>query len=334
ALAYRASSALVAALPVFGNALVFDLRPDLRILAFTAGVSLLTGVLYGLAPAMQAIRANVQPALQGTRRFRRAGVAQILVVAQLAASVVVLVGAGLYVRTLQNLRGMDTGMSTNNLLAFKVQPVSAAGYTKRRATEFYGRLLERLPAIPGVRGVTLARQIPLSGEFHRVPVSVPGVPEPTEFEDRVAGMNIVGPRFFETMGIPIRMGRGIDDRDREGGPRVAVINETLARTFFPNQSPIGRRFRTVMGQESSVLEYEVIGVAANTKFHALRRKFGPGFFVVWSQHATQLDSMSFELRTAGEPSAVAAAVRQAVAEIDPAVPVLSLLTLEQQIDDQ
>jgi predicted permease len=335
ALAYRASSALVAALPVFGNALVFDLRPDLRILAFTAGVSLLTGVLYGLAPAMQAIRANIQPALQGARRFRRAGVAQILVVAQLAASVVVLVGAGLYVRTLQNLRGMDTGMSTNNLLAFKVQPVSAAGYTKPRATEFYRRLLERLPAIPGVRGVTLARQIPLSGEFHRVPVSVPGVPEPAEFEDRVAGMNIVGPRFFETMGIPIRMGRGIDERDREGGPRVAVINETLARTFFPNQSPIGRRFRTRMGPDvGGAQEYEVIGVAANTKFHALRRKFGPGFFVVWSQHAALLDSMSFELRTAGEPSAAAAAVRQAVAEIDPAVPVLSLLTLEQQIDDQ
>jgi len=118
-------------------------------------------------------------------------------------------------------------------------------------------------------------------------------------------------------------------------PRVAVINETLARTFFPNQSPIGRRFRTVMGPDSGgAQEYEVIGVAANTKFHALRRKFGPGFFVVWSQHVALLDSMSFELRTVGEPSAVAAAVRQAVAEIDPAVPVLSLLTLEQQIDDQ
>jgi predicted permease len=148
-------------------------------------------------------------------------------------------------------------------------------------------------------------------------------------------MNIVGARFFETMGIPIRMGRGIDDHDREGGPRVSVINETLARTFFPNQSPIGRRFRTVMGPDAGgAQEYEVIGVAANTKFHALRRKFGPGFFVVWSQHAALLDSMSFELRTAGEPSTVAAAVRQAVAEIDHAVPVLSLLTLEQQIDDQ
>ena len=283
ALAYWASGALVAALPTFGNALVFDLQPDIRILAFTAAASLATGLLYGLAPALQAARVDLQPALQSSKRFRRTGVTHILVVAQLAASVVVLAGAGLYVRTLRNLRNIDTGMNTHNLLAFRVEPEASAGYTHARKAAFYRRVFERLQAIPGVRSVAQSQQIPLSGSFHRVPVEVPGLP-PLPLEQRIAGLNLVGPRFFETMGIQIRLGRGIDERDREAGPRVAVINEALASTFFPNQSPIGRRFRTTIGPQAQVFEYEVIGVAVNTKFDLLRRSFGPGFFAALAQH--------------------------------------------------
>jgi predicted permease len=335
ALAYWASGALVAALPSFTDRLVFDLRPDAPILAFTTGISLLTGLLYGLVPALQATRTNLQPSIQGSHRFRRAGIAQILVVSQLAASVVVLAGAGLYVRTLRNLRNLDTGMNTHNVLAFRVEPGSAAGYTNTRAADFYHRLLERLSAIPGVRAVTMAETIPLSGEFHRVPVEVAGVPEPQNFEDRVAGMNLVGPGFFETMRIPIRLGRAIDDTDREGAPRVAVINETLARTFFPNQSPIGRRFRVPSGPPGSVaFDYQVIGVAANTKFHSLRRAFGPGFFAPWTQSTFFPDRMTFELRTAGDPTTIAAAVRQTVNQVDAAIPVMNLLTIDDQVDAQ
>ena len=330
-LAYWASGALVAALPTFGDLLVFDLRPDVRILAFTAAASLLTGLLYGLAPVLQAIRADVQPSLQASKRFRRAGVAQILVVAQLAASVVVLAGAGLYVRTLRNLRNIDTGMNIHNLLAFRVDPIASAGYTTRRAAEFYRRVLDRLPAIPGVRGVTSAEMIPLSGHFHNVPVDVAGS-APLPVMERIAGMNLVGTSYFETMGIPIRLGRAIDERDRQGGTKVTVINESLARKFFPNQSPIGRRFRVTAGPSQATSEYEVVGVVANTKFHALRRELGPGFFAGWEQHVADLHSMSFELRTVGDPGRVATAVRQAASEIDPAVPVLSLLTLEEQVD--
>jgi len=136
------------------------------------------------------------------------------------------------------------------------------------------------------------------------------------------------------MGIGIRLGRAIDERDREGGPRVAVINEALAATFFPNQSPLGRRFRTIVGPQAQMFEYEVIGVAANTKFDLLRRSFGPGFFAAWVQHPSEVDGMSFALRIASDITPAAAAIRQAVAGIDPAIEVQSLLTLDQQIDER
>jgi predicted permease len=333
ALAYWASGALVAALPTFGNALVFDLQPDFRILAFTAAASLATGLLYGLAPALQSTRIDLQPALQSSKRFRRGGITHVLVIAQLAASVVVLAGAGLYVRTLSNLRNIDTGMNTHNLLAFRVEPDASAGYTSARAAALYRRIQERLQMIPGVRSVAQSQQIPLSGTFHRVPVEVPGVP-PLPLEQRIGGLNLVGPRFFETLGIALRLGRAIDERDRENAPRVAVINEAFAAMHFPNQSPIGRRFRTVIGPQAQMFEYEVIGVAVNTKFDLLRRSFGPGFFAASNQHLSEMEGMSFALRIATDKAAIAGAIRQAVAEIDPAIEVQSLLTLDEQIDER
>jgi predicted permease len=136
------------------------------------------------------------------------------------------------------------------------------------------------------------------------------------------------------LGIQIRLGRAIDERDREAGPRVAVINEALAATFFPNQSPLGRRFRTTIGPQAQVFEYEVIGVAVNTKFDLLRRSFGPGFFAASQQHLSEVEGMSFALRIAGDKAPVAAAIRQAVGEIDPAIEVQSLLTLDEQIDER
>jgi predicted permease len=247
ALAYWASGALVAALPTFGNPLVFDLRPDFRILAFTAAASLATGLLYGLAPALQSARVDLHPALQFSKRFRRTGVTHVLVVAQLAASVVVLAGAGLYVRTLRNLRNIDTGMNTHNLLAFRVEPNASAGYTGARAAALYRRIHERLVAIPGVRSVAQSQQIPLSGSFHRVPVGVPGVP-PLPLEQRIAGLNLVGPRFFETLGIAIRLGRAIDERDREGAPRVASHQRSVGRDVLPEsitpRAPLSHLDRT------------------------------------------------------------------------------------------
>jgi predicted permease len=133
------------------------------------------------------------------------------------------------------------------------------------------------------------------------------------------------------MQIPLKLGRGIEDRDRRGGTKVAVINERLAQIHFPNQSPIGRRFRVDAGPLAA--DYEVIGVVANTKFHALRRDFGPGFYAAWDQHQDEAEGMSFVIRMDRMSSSIAAAVRQAVADVDPAVPVLNLMTIEDHIDE-
>jgi predicted permease len=319
-LAYWSSSVLAAF-----NDLVIDIRPDLRVLGFTAAITLLTGILFGLAPALRTARVDLQPSLQRDERSSRLGLTRLLVIGQLALSLVVLVGAGLYLRTLHNLRAVDLGMNPRNLLVFRLLP-ALAGYSGERAVDFDHRVVAALEHLPGVQSAASSRHIPLSGSRRTTVVSVPGLAPPSDPRLRTVFENPASAHFLETMGIPLLLGRGIQAQDRSGSPLSAVINETLARVYFPNESPIGRHFK------SGTRDFEVVGVARDSKYNEIRGSAPPTFFSSDLQSPTDGGNMAFELRTIGGAAAMAGAVRRAVAEIDSNVPVFELSTEEEEID--
>jgi macrolide transport system ATP-binding/permease protein len=312
----------------------FTLHAELnwRVLAVTLALSLLCGLLFGLAPALQLARPAVMPALKATsgteRRGRvRHGIArpsatQALVVAQIAISLLMLVGAGLFVRTLSNLHSVPLGFNRDNVLLFEVN-APQAGYPEARVAAFYAELRRRFDEIPGVRHATLSHaSLIRAGRAH--PVMVNGV--------QAQGHRILqaGPDFFTTMQIPVQRGREIDDRDRLGATPVAVVSDLFARTYFGDQDPIGRRLK-VGG--SLDLEPEVIGVAATARYGGLKRKTPPVVYLSYAQiPSPELRQMVFALRTDGDPLRYVGAVRQIVRAADARVPLTNIKTQAADID--
>src|SRR6185295_15785394 len=223
-----------------------DTRPNLHVLAFTAAVALLTGVLFGLAPALRSTRVELAPALKESSRNvagagagRRWQLGKVLVVSQFAVSLLLLMGAGLFVRTLVNLQRLNLGFQREGLLMLQLDPV-AAGYPRERLGTFIEQFLERLRAVPGATAVTLSENGLFSGTESSTSILISGrqpIPDP---DDDVA-YDRVAPDYFGVVGIPILLGRSLSQQDRAGAPRVAVINETMARFYFPNQNPLGQR---------------------------------------------------------------------------------------------
>jgi predicted permease len=319
-LAYRAGDLLARGF----TDLTFDVHPDISVLMFTGAVTLFTGILFGLAPAIRAARVDIQPGLQRDTRASRFGLSHMLIVAQLALSLVAVVGAGLYVRTLHNLRITDLGMNTRDVMIFKLVP-AASGYTNARAAEFAQRVLDRLERMPGVASVGLARNLPLQGAPWDITIDVPGTPTPSDPNLLKVSVNLVTAGFFETMGIPVLLGRGIEERDRVGAPRTAVINETLARAYFPHESPIGRHFL------AEAQDYEIVGVVGDSRYDRVRGAVFPSYFASYAQ-SPNFRGFGIILRTFRSPNAVSRDVRRAIAEIDPNVPLSDLATVEQTID--
>jgi predicted permease len=321
-LAYWASGVLASF-----NGLAIDVRPEARVLGFTAAITLLTGILFGLAPAIWAARAELQPSLQRDTPFSRFGLASALIVAQLALSLVAVVGAALYLRTLHNLRDVDLGMNIHNLTVFRLAPGGSGYSTDERAAKFAQRVLDRLEKIPaGVESVALSGAMPLQGSWSSTTIDVPGSSPPADLSLRHVGMNPVTAQFFKTMGIPVLLGRGIEERDRLGTTPVAVVNETLATAFFPHESPIGRHFLV------KTQDYEIVGVARDGKYNGTRRAAPPTFFVSYPQSSVSFKRFAVALRTRKNPAAVTGYVRRAVAEIDPNVPLRGLETADETID--
>jgi macrolide transport system ATP-binding/permease protein len=312
----------------------FTLHAELNwhVLAVTLGLSLLCGLLFGLAPALQLARPAMMPALKDTsvteRRARlRAGIrrpsaAQALVVAQIAISLLMLVAAGLFVRTLSNLQSVPLGFNRDNVLLFEVN-ARQAGQPAAGVSAFYDELRRRLSEIPGVRHVTLSHaSLIRAGRSH--PVTVNGV--------RAQGHRILqaGPGFFTTMQIPLLRGREIDDRDRQGTLPVAVVSDLFAKTYFGEEDPIGRRL-TVGG--SSPLEAEIIGVAATARYGGLKASVPPVVYLSYAQMpSSELRQMTYALRTDGDPLRYVGAVRAIVREADARVPVTNVMTQAADID--
>lgn len=313
---------------------------DGRVLGFTVAISALTGILFGLVPAMRMGRIRLAPTMKvqvGNDGRNRALTGRLLIVAQVATSLVLVTGAALFLRTLHNLDRVPAGFNMNNLLLFRVKP-ETTGYTPATVGPLYDRMLEKLNAIPGVTGVSLSRH-PLLGFSHRVLTVWVKEGDPNN-GDR-AEDNVVSPSFFQTMGIPLVAGRGLRDSDTPTAPRVAVVNQTFARTYFPGLSPIGQQFwfgaggegtgnprRALNMRRPAAAPLEIVGIVGDAKYTDLRERMKPTVYEGYQQSPSL--QANFEVRYSGNLPAVAAAVRAAVQQIDSRLPIFDLRTQAEQ----
>jgi macrolide transport system ATP-binding/permease protein len=311
----------------------FTLHAELNwhVLVVTFGLSLACGVLFGLAPALQSTRVDLMPTLKDARitdrrtRVRngtlRLNLTQALVVAQVAVSLLLLVGAGLFVRTLSNLQSIDLGFNRDNVLLFEVN-AEQTGRMQPEIAAFYADLRQRLSGIPGVRNATMSHAS-LIRAGRRLPIFVNG----TSVEDsRLLG---AGPAFFMTMQLPLLHGRDIDERDRPDGPFVAVVSELFARTYFGDENPVGRHIE-VRGRVPRTLD--IVGVARTARYGGLKGEIPPVVYIPYAQVPLPLQQMTYALRTDGDPLRYAESVRATVRDADPRLPVANIETLAADID--
>jgi predicted permease len=321
--------------------------PDLRVLGFTAAVSVLTGILCGLSPALRTTRVDLTPALKeaGGRlaavqagRGMRLGLGKTLVIIQVGLSMVLLVGAGLFVRTLTNLERVNAGFDQHNLLLFGIDPTQD-GYRQQRLASFYQELTRRLGTLPGVRSVSASHNTLVGGGANVIRTRILGYsPKAGEKDDEIeAAVNTVGPRFFETMGMPLVLGRSPDEGDTEAAPKVAVVNQTFVRKYLGEGYPLGRRFG--FGDAKRSRDIEVIGVVSDARFHDLRQEVPPTIYLPFLQSVTgetavlgALGALHFEVRTAGDPLTVAPAVRRVAQSMDPNIALYDVRSQTEQID--
>jgi macrolide transport system ATP-binding/permease protein len=316
----------------------FTLRAELdwRVLLFTVLVALATGILFGLAPAIQATNVDLTPALKETRasnspRGRRGpGLGHVLVVSQIAISLLLVACAGLFVRTLGNLHAVDIGFNRENVLLFNVD-AAQAGYKGAALINFYADLHRRFRALPGVRNATMTHIPLVANATSGTGVKIPGLPT-TNGEKLSTAVMQIGPEFFETMQIPILLGRPLDARDREGAQVTAVVNEIFAKKYFPGISPLGRHFGFGGGPHPD--DMEIVGLARNTRYNSLKREIPPLAYTSYLQAGKNrpIEWMYFELRTVGDPLALATTVRRIVHQAGPRVPVADITTQSRIID--
>jgi predicted permease len=345
----------------------FVIAPDWRVLAFTSGVTLATGILCGLAPSFRSVRADLTPSLrenassssggasQGGRRIRPG---DALVVAQVALSVVVLVGAGLLVRTLHKLQTLNPGFDTQSVLLFGINP-SLAGYKDHQTVELYRRLQERFEALPGVVSASYSEDALLSGNWSANSVHLEGAPPKSNVN---ADTLRVGLDFFRTMRIPVLAGRVFTPADfasaeatnsvataakqaaassspataakpqteLQSAPEAVLVNQAFARKFFPNQNPVGLHMGNMQRDDPATGPqpgYLIVGIAGDTKYSRLRRDIMPTLFLPLVGN-----SAHFELRASGDPAALVKQVRAIVAQADNHLPLFDVRTQAQQIE--
>jgi predicted permease len=306
----------------------FTLHAELNwnVLGVTLALSVVCGLLFGLVPAIQATRPDVMPALKNGRGGGARGRAQhVLVVAQIAISFLILVAAGLFVQTLNNLHSVQLGYARENILLFSLN-ARQAGHRDPEIAIFYADLRKRFESIPGVSSATLSQSSIINagrvGPAVRGPMKIGAV---TIEDVRVLG---AGPRFLTTMQIPILAGREIDDRDQAGSRPVAVISERLARTYFGSENPVGRNI-TLPGEKRDL---EIVGVSANLRYGGLKNEEESAMTVLVAVSQFSADRMTYALRTAGVPLRFVQSVREIVREADSRIPVTNVATQAAEID--
>ncbi len=312
---------------------------DWRVLGFTVALSLVTGIVFGLAPAWRSTRVDLTPALKDSARSSssasRSLLSRGLVVLQVALSLLLLVGAGLFLRTLLNLQRVEPGFNTRNLLLFGIQP-GLIGYKDEKLVQLYQQITERLEAVPGVQAVTFSRMTLLAqgsssrGVFLRSAFSAPPDSEGRIKPSGDGYIHQVRENFLEAMEIPLLAGRTLTAKDDARAPKVVVVNQTFANKYFPDENPVGKRFTF---DSSKPDEIEIVGLAQDAKYTRQRDEIPPTAYASWRQELRSMSGSTFEVRTAGDPTTSVAAVRQAVGEVDGNLPLNSVKTQVEQADE-
>ena len=324
---------LVSFLPRDTSPLTISSAPDWRVLAFNLGVSILTGIIFGLAPALQATRPNVAPTLKdevgsivgGTSvRIRKA-----LVAAQVTLSLLLLIGAGLFIRSLRNLKDLDPGFRTANLLSFAVDP-TLNGYKPERSLDFYRQLQEQLDAIPGVESASFAVMPVLAGDEWDSSMAVEGyTTKPGEWVD--PHMNFVSPDYFKTLNVPVLTGREFRMTDGRGAPKVCIVNEKFARRYFHDGNAVGRHIG-MGGDPGTKLDTEIVGVVRDAKYESMRDEMPIEVYQPYHQVTFVLGMYAY-VRTARNPEQTFSTIRRIVNGLDPNLPVFQMKTIDQQMEE-
>jgi predicted permease len=328
-LAYWAQGLLWSFRPPFLTADSIDLHPDTRVLLFTLGVSIATGVLFGLAPAIQASRPDLVVELKEktsapTGSNRLFSLRNVLVSAQVALSLVALVGAGLFLRSLQHAQQISPGFDAEHLAVLSFD-LGAQGYTEERGRQFQQRVLERAAAVPGVQSASVASTVPLfAGGFART-VFLEGQDASDRRAGKLVQISVVGSHYLETLGIPLARGRTLSELDQPNTPMAVVINETMAKRFWPDQDAIGKRFK-FFGQD---FFNQVVGIAKDSKYNFIGEEAQPFIY----QATTQVYQPQLSLFVkAARPQAVLGTVRGEVQQLDRNLPLTGVFTLNDIFD--
>jgi predicted permease len=312
---------------------------DWRVLGFTIALSLATGIVFGLAPAWRITKVDLTPTLKdgghGSSAVSRSLLSRSLVVLQVALSLLLLVGAGLFVRTLLNLHKVDPGFNTRNLLLFGIQP-GLIGYKDEKLMQFYDQTSERLEALPGVQAVTFSRMALLAqGSSSRSLFLRDALTAPPDSEGRIKPsgegyLHQVRENFLEVMEIPLLAGRNLAPQDNAQAPRVVVVNQAFAKLYFPNVNAVGQRFTFDTTKPDQV---EIVGIAKDAKYARQRDDIPPTVYASFRQELRSMSGSTFEVRTSGESAAALSAIRQAVREVDSNLPLSDVKTQIEQADE-
>jgi predicted permease len=306
----------------------FDPQLDVRVFLFTATLSLFTGLVFGIGPAIRASRMDLSPTLRlsAQKGGARSLVRKSLLVFQVSISLILLVGAGLCIDTVRNLQKVDVGFNTNNLLLFGIDtsPRQMAN-DPGRILQLQERIAENITSIPGVVSTTISGIRPLSGGAFVEAVSVEGAPETSERHE--VHIHTVRFNFFETMGMPLMAGRSLSATDNQIAPKVAVINETMAKKIFAGVDAIGKRFHFTPTPDAGA--FEVVGVVRDAKYSGIREPAPPTVYLPLAQRVQR--GVTFEVRTVADPLVLMPAIRRAVQLVEPDLPLSRIKTQAEQI---
>jgi putative ABC transport system permease protein len=313
-----------------------EISIDYKVLGFTLLVSVGTGLIFGLAPALQSVRFNQMETLkEGGRDAATGGSGKrlrgLLVMAEVAISLVLLIGAGLLINSFLRLRNVDPGFRAENLLTMRIV-LPEPKYEKRvRRSVFYTDLVQRVQSLAGVRSAAVTTNLPLYRQGNSISVSIEGKPEPPPGQEQIVVTRMISPSYFDTMTIPLLKGRGLTDQDTDDSPNVAVISETMARRYWPGEEPVGKRL--AIGKVRSPADLiQVIGVAKDVRQFELTADPKPQMYLTYRQFGF-FDLRDLVVKTDVDPASLAATVRNAVWEIDKDQPVSNIRTMEDILGD-
>jgi len=327
AIAFWTARSLAAFLPPYANRATFDTRPDAVVFAFTLGLTVITTLLFGLAPTLHASKQDLVTAMKDNtatvgRGPRKVSLRHALVITQVALSMVALISAGLFVRSLREAYRADPGFDSHGVLLASFDPF-LSGYDESRGREFYRRLVERVRTVTGIKSATLARRLPLTdGGIAFANVAIDGY-APAKDEDMRLNYETVGPQYFQTMRIPFVHGRDFDERDQDGAPGVVIINETMARRYWPGGDALGRRIKLTKDW------LEIVGIAKDVKYRSLREAPQPFLYLPLLQDYRS--NMILVARTVIEPEKMFQPVRAEVAALDSEIPIFDFKTFDEHV---